>query len=283
MENLKSILLSLLLAGFVFSVNAQNRKSKLKKGEMKVIVVNTVDGKVTKTEDTYSLKDKKKVEKMLKEKGIQVDLEGEKGMHVVVTGEADMDKTVIIETLGGDGDNVTIEEHVKVVTVSDGETIRADNDVQVTVEEIEGGDGRKIKITSLNDSFHNHEIVVEASEDELEEEKTMIFIRKNSQVTSTNLPKSINEVFDGKASLKDLSLFPNPTNGKFNMKFTSERPDDFELSITDAKGAKVYEKRLRKFEGEFNEEYDLSGHESGIYFFNLTYKDQTLSKKIVVE
>ncbi|MBL4710501.1 MAG: T9SS type A sorting domain-containing protein [Flavobacteriales bacterium] len=284
MKNIKRTTLTcLLLWGIVFGVNAQNKKKKYKDGEMKVIVVNSVDGKVTRTEDTYSLKDKKAVEKMLKEKGIELNLDGENGMSVIVTGEGDMDKRVIIETISKDGNNFTIEEHVKVVTVKDGETIHGGDDVKVTVEEIDGGNGKKIKITSISDSFHDHEIIVEASGDELEEGKTMIFVRKNSEVSSTNLPKSINEVFDGNASVKDLDLFPNPTNGNFKMRFTSERADNFELSITDAKGARIYEKKLRKFKGEFNEEFDLSEYDAGIYFFNLTSKEQSLSKKIVVQ
>ena len=283
MKNFKTIILSMLLTGFVLSAAAQKKKNKIKKGEMKVIVVNSVDGEVTKTEDTYSLKDKKKVEKLLKEKGIELNFDEGDGVSVSVNGEGNIDKKVIVETVGEDGENHKIEEHIKIVTAEDGETVHGDSDVRVIIEEIEEGGGKKIKITSTNDSFSDHEIIVEASEDELEDGKTMIFVRKNSVVNSTNLPKSINEVFDGKASISDLNLFPNPSNGNFKMKFTSERPENFELSITDAKGARIYEKNLRKFEGEFNEDFDLSNYDAGIYFFNLSSKKQALSKKIVVE
>lgn len=284
MNNLKKTTLTfLLLIAFAFGANAQNKKKKKQEGEMKVIVINSIDGEVTRTEDTYSLKDKKEVEKLLKEKGIDLSFDGENGVKVELKGDGDMDKKVIIETIEEDGENVSIEEHIKVITVKDGEMPIGDEDVKVTVEEIGEGKGKKIIIKSVNDSFHDHEIIVQANGDDLEEGKTMIFVRKNSKVTSTNLPNSINEVFDEKASVKDLELFPNPTNGNFKMRFTSERPDNFKLSITDAKGAKVYEKELRKFEGEFNEEFDFSNYDAGIYFFNLSSKEQVVSKKIVVQ
>lgn len=282
MKNSKKIILaSLLLVGIVGEISAQRKSKKKEEGEMKVVVVNTENGEVTKTENTYSLEDMEKVKQMLKEKGIELDMDKNMGVKVKVDGEGDMDKKIVVTKVGDDGQVITTEEHVKVITL-EGEGSHQVEDIQVDVEDV-AGKVKVIRINSDQDASLNREIIIETLSDGIDEGKTMVFVRKNTSTSTNNLPQSISEVFEGENSLKDLALFPNPTNGTFTMQFHSNRSDDFTLSITDMKGAKVYEKTLRKFKGEFKEEFDLSAYDAGVYLFNLTSKEQSLTKRIVVE
>ena len=285
MKNFKKIAILVMASALSFNISAQNEKKKDKnqKGEIKVITVNDENGKVTKTEETYQLKELDKVQKMLKKKGIELNMIGEKGVTVDLKEHSD-GKTFVVKTVTTtSGDKKFNSEDVKVITIVNGNTVHSDGDVKVTIEEIEGGNGKKIRVTSLDDSFSTKEIFVIAEGDELEMGETMVFIRKNTKSVDTDLPTSINQNFDGENSLKDLNLYPNPTNGNFKMEFTSEKPDNFELNITDSKGATVYEKSLENFEGQFSEDFDLSKYDSGTYFFNLTSKGQNLTKKIIMQ
>lgn len=280
----KITIAGLLLTALVFNVNAQKKNKPSKKAEeVKVIMIDSKNGKVTTTEETYSLKDKKKIEKLLKEKGIELDFDEANGIKISIDDEGDVDKKVIIKTIDGNGNSLVTEEHIKVITMQNGDKNYDDGDVKVTVNHLDNAKGKMITITSVNESFTDQVITVNADGDDLIKGKTMLFVRKNSSVSETNLPNSINEVFDDETGLKNLNLFPNPTNENFNMQFTSEKSDHFELSITDSKGARVYEKSLKNFKGEFNEDFDLSKYDAGIYFFNLVSGKQNLSKKIVVQ
>ncbi|MFT6947154.1 MAG: hypothetical protein ACJARP_001577 [Vicingaceae bacterium] len=285
MKNSKKIAILVMASALSFNISAQNEKKKDKheKGEIKVITVKDENGKVTKTEETYQLKDLDKVQKILKKKGIELNMIGEEGVTVDVKEKSD-GKTFVVKTVTTTSGNKKFNsEDVKVFTIVNGNALHSDDDVKVTIEEIEGGNAKKIKITSLDDNFSTKELYLITEGDELENGETMVFIRKNTKSVDTDLPNSINQKFDGENSLKDLNLFPNPTNGNFKMEFKSENPDNFELSITDSKGAKVYEKSLGNFEGQFSEDFDLSKYDSGIYFFNLTSKGQNLTKKIIMQ
>jgi hypothetical protein len=45
----------------------------------------------------------------------------------------------------------------------------------------------------------------------------------------------------------------------------------------------VYEKELKNFKGKFNEDFDLSNQEKGIYFFNINSGSEKESRKIIVQ
>lgn len=111
----------------------------------------------------------------------------------------------------------------------------------------------------------------------------MMFFRKKSEgKPSKEIPTTIDQSFENNSSIEQIKLFPNPTNDYFNMNFVSKKPQDYQLTITDTKGSKIFEKQLNSFEGSYNEEFDLSKYEKGLYFFNLTSEDEVISKKVIV-
>lgn len=290
MKNLKTLAILILASTFSLGLSAQKRKKNKSKteGDVKVITIKDENGKVVKTEDVFNLSDRKEIEKMLKERGIELDLDDAENTSVKVNGETVHGKKVIVKTVTTTTTTTTDRkgevDRVKVVKISNGEVTHSDEDVDVIIEQIDGGKGQKIIVSSKKDEFPSREIIVDENGEVSDNESTMVFVRKQTKgIARIDLPNSINQTFQGDASLKDLNLFPNPNNGNFKMEFTSDTPQNFDLSITDGRGAEIFENSLSNFEGKYSEEFDLSKYESGIYFFNLTSKGQTVSKKIVVQ
>lgn len=72
-------------------------------------------------------------------------------------------------------------------------------------------------------------------------------------------------------------LFPNPTNGIFNIKMPTNDPQHTTVTITTAVGAIIEQSNLQK------QQFDLSNQAAGIYFVHIRYQNQMATYKIVVE
>jgi len=77
---------------------------------------------------------------------------------------------------------------------------------------------------------------------------------------------------------KTLLIYPNPSSGPFNLKFTQEGA--FEINIYDFSGRKVYFKKLLGNESEHL--LSIPTLNNGIYILELTTGSSSLSQKIVV-
>jgi len=76
---------------------------------------------------------------------------------------------------------------------------------------------------------------------------------------------------------KELNIFPNPSNGVFEVEQVSQHT--IELTITDVNGRIILQKAIQSLHNTF----DLSMEESGIYFYDAKRDDgQTKSGKLVV-
>ena len=73
-----------------------------------------------------------------------------------------------------------------------------------------------------------------------------------------------------------IQVYPNPTSGKINIR-NSENLKIESISIIDLNG-----QNLLEFENDINE-LDLSGFSKGIYLLKLTYGNEIIIKKIVIE
>lgn len=75
----------------------------------------------------------------------------------------------------------------------------------------------------------------------------------------------------------DLSIYPNPSNGKFTLLFTGNRNQVGSIEIYNLLGKRIY------FSDNYQSEIDLSGKPLGIYFIHFNLNSQTIIKKIVIE
>jgi uncharacterized repeat protein (TIGR03803 family) len=75
-----------------------------------------------------------------------------------------------------------------------------------------------------------------------------------------------------------LSLFPNPTSGRFTVKLTGGQ-SDVPVEVYDVLGNKVYQSVLNNTQNTIN----LNNQPAGIYFVYLNTADGIVTGKVVVE
>ena len=81
----------------------------------------------------------------------------------------------------------------------------------------------------------------------------------------------------------NLNIYPNPTQGVFNISFIAEKVDNFEITIVDAFGKLVSHEDKQDFIGEYTKQVDLSTYPRGIYMVQIKTQDSFVSKRIVLQ
>lgn len=78
--------------------------------------------------------------------------------------------------------------------------------------------------------------------------------------------------------LKDIKIYPNPSNGIINIDFESF-PHNTQVYITDLQGKKILTQQLENLKTKL----DISNYSKGIYFVNITEGNKGIVEKIIVE
>lgn len=81
---------------------------------------------------------------------------------------------------------------------------------------------------------------------------------------------------------KDFSLYPNPNNGNFTLKFNSASSNDIKINVFDMRGRNVFEKSYSNT-GSFNQDINLDKVQAGIYLVSISDGDLKTVKRIVVQ
>lgn len=98
-----------------------------------------------------------------------------------------------------------------------------------------------------------------------------LFIMKLN-IASTGLIELGNE-------LKDISIYPNPSNGEFLINFTEEVKGDKQLTMFDINGKEILKQTIQA--GVKQTELEIKS--PGMYFINLEIEGKRLTKKVVVQ
>ena len=107
------------------------------------------------------------------------------------------------------------------------------------------------------------------------------FCRVTTPADSVVAPVGINEVVD--YSIYDVSIYPNPNSGRFNVKFTTDEVQDVNLVVTNPIGQVVQQKKIEHFSGSFNEEIDLSDLNRGVYIVTFETKNGRHNNKVILQ
>ncbi len=83
--------------------------------------------------------------------------------------------------------------------------------------------------------------------------------------------------------LDKLQYFPNPTNGKITLSFSSQEKGTTYVKIFNALGKEVYNEKLKNFDGSYSNEIDLSGKDKGTYFMQISSGKKATVKKIILQ
>jgi len=75
-------------------------------------------------------------------------------------------------------------------------------------------------------------------------------------------------------SISGISTFPNPSNGTFNVGFTSDEDKDIVFQLIDLNGRIIYNEIMNAQFGSNTVSVDVQGVESGMYFYMMDNKNQ---------
>lgn len=82
--------------------------------------------------------------------------------------------------------------------------------------------------------------------------------------------------------LDQLSIYPNPNNGEFNIQFNPKSREDVSVAVYDIRGRSIYTKSFQNT-GRFEETIQLNNAQSGVYLLTIIDGSQKVTKKIIVD
>jgi hypothetical protein len=88
---------------------------------------------------------------------------------------------------------------------------------------------------------------------------------------------------DAELQLKEMRVFPNPSNGFFRIAFDVQERGDLFVNVHDAKGDRVYEERITGFKGRYERTLDLTDKNTGTYFLVIQQDGKTQAQKLIKE
>jgi hypothetical protein len=80
----------------------------------------------------------------------------------------------------------------------------------------------------------------------------------------------------------DINLYPNPSQGKFQLQLSGLTTSTAELTVTDLAGKTLLTKEVKTSEGMVKETIDLKTAK-GIYLLQVKTVEQTIIRKVIVE
>lgn len=114
----------------------------------------------------------------------------------------------------------------------------------------------------------------------------MTYIASPTYTTGVNFPCFVAAnvgVRENAASHFEYILAPNPASGEFYLMIDAKVAEKFNLNITDVAGRNVYQKNVDVINGFNNVMVNDIKLQSGIYFVNLSYKNEKITRKLIIE
>ena len=84
------------------------------------------------------------------------------------------------------------------------------------------------------------------------------------------------------SELENLSIYPNPNNGEFNIGFNPKSGDDIKVEVFDIRGRAIFSNVFDNV-GRFDEVIKLNNAQSGVYILMILDGSQKVTKKIIVD
>jgi hypothetical protein len=81
----------------------------------------------------------------------------------------------------------------------------------------------------------------------------------------------------------NVSMYPNPSRGEFNVAIESTSEGEGTIKITMANGKVVTSKSIDVLNGQTNQLFDLTGVSTGVYYVTLEFADKKETKKLIIE
>lgn len=176
-----------------------------------------------------------------------IDIEGPEGdsnVVIKVLAEGDPEMEIIKRQNGINSNDAKVEKHVIILEDDNGTKGKQKMEVRVTI--------KSCNIEDLNDD-------------------------------DKKLLKSGNRNYHNNLEIENVDFYPNPNNGRFNLKFDLPNEGDTGISIFNQDGKEVYKEYLPKFKGEYKNEIDISNQSSGVYYIQVNQGKNTMIKKMILQ
>ncbi len=239
-----------------------------------------------------------------------VEWEGEQMINIEVE-DSDDGKKVIIKEENGEVKEYIIEGDEGAYMINeDGDIIKVEGDGEI----IWTGDGENTWVSVTEEEGGKQKIIVKKTDGTIDVQTVDgkecaedVFVNvmktkdgdKTTVITTKCIIKSLNEKDkkslekagvdlapesnDNKLEMDKLSFHPNPSDGKFTLKFNTEQKGDTDIRIYDINGKEVYNERVRNFDGKYEKEIDISENGSGTYFLKVSQGEKMMTRKIILE
>lgn len=83
--------------------------------------------------------------------------------------------------------------------------------------------------------------------------------------------------------LRDISFYPNPSDGRFDVELESRSDAPVQVIIVDENGNEVYNRVGKPKDGQYDFSVDLTREGKGIYIMKLVQNNKALTKRVVIE
>jgi hypothetical protein len=82
--------------------------------------------------------------------------------------------------------------------------------------------------------------------------------------------------------IEQLNIFPNPNTGRFNLTFELPQRGNTSIRVFNSSARLLYSRDLIDFEGDFQDEIDITQNGPGIYFIMVQQGETSITRKVIV-
>lgn len=219
--------------------------------------------------------DKQKVEEKRAYLGVYLETNGEGGVTVTrpITGgaaeEAGIEADDVIQSIGGD-ETPNYNVLVKVLRSKEpGERVR--------VVYLREGDRRSANVT-LGEKTVTKWVVKEKVKNQAIDVDVIIKEFENKDVAEA----LVEDMENPSLEMPDFDVFPNPSDGRFTIRFTPEEGSPVRIKIFDVKGSVLYQEQLTDFRGTYEKQINIADNPAGTYFLQVTQDGEGMAKQLIV-
>lgn len=113
-------------------------------------------------------------------------------------------------------------------------------------------------------------------------QRQIITIRKGEgDAAKVNVPPSNQPASDRSLKLESFRAYPNPTQGQITVEFRGEAVPTV-VNLLDIAGRQLFREELNGFNGEYNQQFDLSAYAKGTIVVQVVQGDKIFSEQLVV-
>lgn len=157
-----------------------------------------------------------------------------------------------------------------------------DNQVTVAKGPIQSLAATKTAHQNSNNNETEVQEEVEEAEIAMEDMEVMMEDLREEEAEQMKVEVGVEMPVVQNLSIERLNVFPNPSQGEFNLKFFLPNNAPTNIRIFNSNGQLIYANDLGNFEGDFMERFDLTDNPAGTYYLMIQQNDLSITKKVII-